>query len=543
MPRPSLRIHIASPKEQIEGWDDESYLEDRFGLLKTPSCQLTRRCSLPSTPTIPKTPWKDVFIFKRKLSSPMAVEYPSRTNSRLPTAILHYILDFMDISSPFELTKLQLISRHFNKSFDHSHPLVKRKWEKLVLLRWGSLELSPDEKENRIYSPKEVYRYRYIQCELPVLASDKRLMDLAMSSRLGIRRELDAVLVKLPAQLKAGELQLLKAQSQFTSHIANSETELYRVNLFCSDPQRIKSAVTGYRQMLSVADNPHLDSVCTSGVIPRFVQLLLDPTLKTNHALRFELIWALTNICSGSSEHVQMVTNAGAIPVLIAVLNDSSLVLDDLVVEQALWALGNICGESPHFCQMVLDHEPLPLIMARLLQPGRDILLMRTAFLRNTAWFLSNCVRSSPALAVWKTRHVVRILGRFVLHEDRYVLSDSIWGLSYIASQGEEQARRVLDHVEVDCIKRLLLSTFASVSAPMLITLENLFAASAGCRQRLLLGGILNALKILVDVSSKARTVAAAQKCVVALASGWEFDQVAFMQSHPQALYVLRKSV
>jgi HEAT repeat protein len=104
-------------------------------------------------------------------------------------------------------------------------------------------------------------------------------------------------------------------------------------------PERQLAATTGLRKLLAAANQPPVQSVIDTGVVPRLVELLQSG----DDLLQFEVAWVLTNIASSTSDHTMSVVQAGAVPVLCGLLRTSPSMH---VVDQAAWSLGNIAGDS-----------------------------------------------------------------------------------------------------------------------------------------------------------------------------------------------------
>lgn len=230
--------------------------------------------------------------------------------------------------------------------------------------------------------------------------------------------------------------------------------------LYSEDPAQVLESTVHFRKLLSLEKSPPIRSVIEMGVVSRFVQLLM---IQTHPDVQYEAAWCLTNLSSGSHEETMAVVDAGAVPILISLMQSPV----EKVREQAIWALGNVSGDCAALRDMCLKSG----IMQPLLFNVRNS--EKLSLVRNAAWTLSNCCRAKPKPDFNLIRDCVPVLAVLINHQDKEVLTDACWALSYL-SDGESD--RIQAVVNGNCLSRLvqlLTHSQASIQTPALRTVGN----------------------------------------------------------------------
>lgn len=533
-----LRLHMVPEDDEIEdfgcpvGGGVDGMLEGESWLT---SPYWRRDGVLPS----PKTPCGARGIM-RSLATPTLVD-PSDANN---LHLVEYVLEFLCIVKPYELCILESVCKQFKLAL--AARTGEALWRTLVLQKWGSHIAVPEEVELRL-TYKQMYERRSRMTVFPIQLAEKAVVEeheRRGSKKLVILetpREVEIARFRLPAFSERGKLQyhlVMSTEPHPLDSASSSPNESRLRALYSPQHDEVLAAVTEYRRSLSQMADPNLNSIrMTDKIVPRFVDLLRS----TSHVgLRFELIWVLTNICSGSSADVESVLNAGALPLLISVLSDTNLAIDCMVMEQCLWALGNISGDSPQFCSIVIEHEALVVLHLRL--RGIDFHTLREPFRINVAWFLSNCVRARPRAPFWRIRHVVDILCKAIYSVHEVVLADTLWGLYYYMDTATPlEAAYLVTRLDHDMLLVLLASPHLNLLSPVFRLITKLAVCSAGTRQYLLLAGIPNQLHRIVkgDFASSGQqnhTYASGKvmKFLIAFDTwSWEFRTSDLIENYP----------
>ncbi|KAH9688160.1 Importin subunit alpha-1a [Citrus sinensis] len=177
-------------------------------------------------------------------------------------------------------------------------------------------------------------------------------------------------------------------------------------------------AIDQFRKLLSAETSPQIEEVIQSGIVPRFVEFLMREDYPR---LQYKAARALSNVASGNSENTKVVIDHGAVPILVKLLASSS----DDVREQAVWALANVAGDSPACRDLVLSEEALIPLLAQV----------------------------SPALPA---------LAQLVHSNDKEVMTDACWALSYLSDGTNEKIQAV---IEAESIKKVVSWIISNITA------------------------------------------------------------------------------
>ncbi|KAF8047643.1 hypothetical protein N665_2903s0004 [Sinapis alba] len=215
------------------------------------------------------------------------------------------------------------------------------------------------------------------------------------------------------------------------------------------------------RKLLSLEQNPPINDVVQSGVVPRVVTFLSRDDFPK---LQFEAAWALTNIASGTSENTNVIIQSGAIPIFIHLLSSPN----EEVREQAVWALGNVAGDSPKCRDLVLSLGAMLPLLSQFHEHTK------LSMLRNATWTLSNFCRGKPQPSFQQTSPALPVLKRLVQSADEEVLTDACWALSYLSDSSNDKIQAVIDAGVIPRLIDLLDHSAPAVLIPALRTIGNI---------------------------------------------------------------------
>ncbi len=284
----------------------------------------------------------------------------------------------------------------------------------------------------------------------------------------------------LSSQRRKREEQQVELRRQRTEELLNKKREATQKNeggfsfvglrnrLYSSDLNEIHKAAYECRMALSTEHNPPIQNVLDAGLLGRCAEMLSTSFYNNleNYDIslvkktRVEAAWIITNIASGTSEQTAAIVEVGCVPLFVNMLKEG----DDTVVDQAVWALGNIAGD----CEMTRDsvlHEDIIPILEGLVEKY-SVSKNHIKILRNLVWLIANLSRGRnppPETTVMETiEHLVR---KLVFIDDKEVVMDCFWSLSYIADVSKSLTNVVLNsavirraHDLLGAFSRMLLS-------------------------------------------------------------------------------------
>ena len=243
----------------------------------------------------------------------------------------------------------------------------------------------------------------------------------------------------------------------------------------------------GFRKILSKEDNPPVQAVLASGVLPAFVQML---QLNDKPKVQFEAAWALTNIASTSE--TKAIVDAGTVPYLAHLLCSP----DAEVREQCAWCLGNIAGDSSALRDIVLSSGAMQPILQNIVQPANATLF------DNCVWALSNFCRGKPQPQLDQVSPAIPILASILKGVGSTSSSakvDALWALSYISDGDDERIQAVLETEGLIHTLVEMLDGDTNLVAPALRTVGNVVSGSDTQTQAVIDAGVMSKMLSLIN--------------------------------------------
>eukprot|EP01134_Creolimax_fragrantissima_P007932 CFRG7932T1 len=224
----------------------------------------------------------------------------------------------------------------------------------------------------------------------------------------------------------------------------------------------------GIRKILSREQNPPIDEVIATGVIPRLCMFL---SVGESTRLQLEAAWSLTNIASGSPNQTRAVVDHGTVPLFIELVKSS---FPDLV-DQATWALGNIAGDGPECRDLVIQMGAVPVIIKAIAPKTCD-----PSVIKNAMWAISNiCRGKNPPPDFNQVKGFLPVIGAWLrITDDAEIISDALWTLSYLSDGPSEQIEALIESGIALKLVELLMHPQHSVVIPDLRVIGNITTGS-----------------------------------------------------------------
>ncbi|MBA0641495.1 hypothetical protein Goklo_026036 [Gossypium klotzschianum] len=270
-----------------------------------------------------------------------------------------------------------------------------------------------------------------------------------------------------------------------------------------SGNESFQFAATARLSFLLSTENPPIDVVIQSGVVPHFVRFLNE-----QYGLQHKLysVRALYAIGKGSLEQAVVVIKHGAIPMFIRLLccSEECYQLKELVAA----ALGSLANQSPDFRDYVLQFGTLTPLLSLLdnhLEP--PMLHEKIALLRACSNTLAIFCQGNPAPSFNQIRSALPILRRLIHLNPPVgvigeVCEDACLCLSYLSNGSAEQIQALIDADVCARLVMLLGLSDGKIVEHVLRTVGNIFKGVDSQIQILINNGVffrLNAILMHAD--------------------------------------------
>ncbi|KAJ3451982.1 importin subunit alpha [Anaeramoeba flamelloides] len=220
--------------------------------------------------------------------------------------------------------------------------------------------------------------------------------------------------------------------------------------------------------------------------IRKLISVVEDPPTE-----KFESLWIISNLCSGTHEECKYIVDLDAIPLFFNHLSSK----DANIVEQAVWALGNVVGDCKEFRDLVLNQPNCFKTIIGLF----SIKHINMDIIQNIIWILSTMCSYKPRLEYSKTLELIPIFSRLINHRNNGIVVDCLYGLQYISDGDSKNIKEILQQGCVPTLIQLLSNRSPKIQLPAIKTIGNLLSGPNIYTDHLLEEGLLTNLKDLIN--------------------------------------------
>ena len=207
------------------------------------------------------------------------------------------------------------------------------------------------------------------------------------------------------------------------------------INLFNSNniDEKFKGLI-GIRKLLSIEPNPPIQEIIDLKIVPELINFLDN----SPNEFKYEAIWSLTNIASGTQDQANTILIYGGIPKILILL-DSNI---EEIKTQTIWLVANLIGDSNKIRDTLIEQKIYDKILA-ILDSTND-----ENYINVCTWAISNFYRVKPAPnyeIVYKTFKIIARVVMIYETTNKNFIIDSTLFFSIITKQYKEFLKEILD--------------------------------------------------------------------------------------------------
>ena len=265
----------------------------------------------------------------------------------------------------------------------------------------------------------------------------------------------------------------------------NVELSQFKEIILAFRSQDVKQKYTGLvgiRKMLSLPKSP-IQELIDFGIVPELLSLLDNSPAE----FKYEALWCLTNIASGTSDQANNIVVKGGLSKIIKLL-DSPI---DEVKIQSTWLIGNLASDSSKIRDSLLKEKAFDKLVT-ILASTNDKQLIKQA-----TWAISNFFRVRPKPPVETVKKSFNIVAKVMnmLLTDNEFLADACFILYFMTDHYKETINDLLDINIIPQILKNLEIDVKFIQINCLRIIGNIASGNANQTQLLLDYGALGYLK------------------------------------------------
>lgn len=283
---------------------------------------------------------------------------------------------------------------------------------------------------------------------------------------------------------------VLKIPKEAYNQLKNEEVAIKDfnkiINLFHSKniDDKFKGLI-GIRKLLSLESTPPIQEIIDFNIVPELINLL-DSNL---YEFKYESIYCLCNIASGTVEQASTIMIYGALPKIWNLL-DCPIVE---IKSQTIWLISNLVSDSPKIRDTLMEYKIFDKILTIIAGTNNE------NYINMSVWCISNFFRVKPIPNNDICNKVFKIMARAVIintNNDEDFVEDACFFFSVVTRKYKEFNQEMIDTGLLEKIINFLEIKKKNIILACLRIIGNLASSdNANHTQKLIDLGVLDKLK------------------------------------------------
>lgn len=244
---------------------------------------------------------------------------------------------------------------------------------------------------------------------------------------------------KTNIESKTSLLNTLSVPKEFYEKLTSEEiqpTDFHAIiKLFNSQNKEEKlKGLIGIRKLLSIEPYPPIQEIIDLKIVPELINLLDNAP----NEFKFEAVWSLTNLASGSEEQANTILIYGGVQKIYNLL-DSDI---EEIKHQTIWLIANLVGESLKIRDNLIEQKIFDKLLTILASTNYD------KYIEISTWALSNFFRVKPIPNYELSYKAFKIIARAVMiYETTQVefITDACFILSNMTKNYKQFIKEIID--------------------------------------------------------------------------------------------------
>ena len=274
--------------------------------------------------------------------------------------------------------------------------------------------------------------------------------------------------------------------TQLTNEEINIKDFSKVINLFQSSniDEKFKGLI-GIRKLLSLESNPPIQKIIELKIVPELINLLDSPL----YEFKYEAIYCLCNIASGTEEQAKTIIIYGVIPKIFNLLDYSI----EEIKSQTIWLVANLASDSAQIRDSLIENKIFDKILTILASTNNN------NYINISGWAITNFFRVKPIPNIDICKKTFKIIARAVLidnKQDEDFISDVCFFFSVLTQKYKEFNQEIIDAGLLEKIINFLDIKKKSIILTSLRIVGNIACTdNANQTQKLIDLGVLDKLK------------------------------------------------